>query len=185
MKNLAGDRDANFFIEEELYLAGIEKIPTEIKGEVPATSCGRIGNWKLHRAWTYWVATTEILTDGLPLNEAMALHTKPNPIDFKKIIGTSIRSGGHCGAPSPDDYGAYPDYDDPEFNRQLKALGYKEEYWKVLDKSAINITVGEVSQLCKEGKLKCDRYVTSYHIDDQVGLNEFAKYLRDYYLTEV
>jgi len=181
MKNLAGDRDADQFITEELYLASIEPIPVLSDGEVTTTIAGRIGNWKLYRAWTYWVATTENITDGLPLKYALELHNIPCPTEPRHIMGTFIRSGGHAGAPSPDKYGANPDYDNPNFNNQLKALGYKEEYWKVLDKSAINITVGEVAQLCKEGKLNVERYVTTYHIDTQVGLNEFAKYLRACY----
>ena len=177
MKNLAGDRDADLFIEEELYLAGIETTPMKANGEVPFSIVGRIGNWKLHRAWTYWVATVEILKDGLPLEAALELHNKPNPVNPDQHLGQVIRSGGHCGCPAPNEYGADPDYDNEDFNNQLKALGYEEEYWKVLDKSAINITVGEVSQLCNEGKVNVERWVQCYHIDNQVGLNEFVKFL--------
>jgi len=184
MKNLAGVEDADKTIKEELYFAGIEAVPAEAKGEVPYTIEGRVGNWKFRRAWRYWVATTEILKDGLPLEAAMELHNMKQPLHAGNL-GSVIRSGGHCGCPSPDEYGADPDYEDEDFNNQLKALGYKEEYWKVLDKSAINITVGEVSQLCKEGKVKTPLYVKCYHIDDQIGLNEFAKFLKKYYLTEV
>ena len=180
MKNLAGDKKCDADIKSELYLAGIETIPAgEHTSEVPYTVVGRIGNWRLRRAWTYWVATVEHLNDGMPLEAAMELHNTPDPIIDGINLGQTIRSGGHCGCPAPDEYGADPDYDDEDFNNQLKALGYKEEYWKVLDKSAINITVGEVNQLCKEGKVKTPRYVMSYHIDDQIGLNEFAKFLRD------
>ncbi len=185
MKNLAGDSNADRTILEELYLAGIEPIPApEHTSEVPFTVVGRIGNWRLHRAWTYWVATVEILTDGLPLEAAMELHNTKNPINPEINLGETIRSGGHCGCLAPDEYGADPDYDDPDFNNQLKALGYEEEYWKILEKSMINITVGEVSQLCKEGKLNVERYVTTYHIDDQIGLNEFVKYLKKFYIKK-
>jgi hypothetical protein len=31
-----------------------------------------------------------------------------------------------------------------------------------------------MSELCNEGKLTVERYVDSYHIDDQIGLNEFV-----------
>ena len=185
MKNLAGNKDADRTIKEELYLADIEAIPAvKHTSEVPFTFVGRIGNWRLHRAWTYWVATTEILKDGLPLEAAMELHNTKNPVGAG-TLGSVIRSGGHCGCPAPDEYGANPDYDDEDFNNQLKALGYKEEYFKILEKSFIRITCGEVSELCKAGKVKTKLYVQSYHIDDQIGLNEFAKYLKKHYLTEV
>jgi hypothetical protein len=185
MKNLAGVEDADRTIKEELYLAGIETVKDICNGEVRSTIAGRIGNWKLHRAWSYWIATTENLSDGMPLEAAMELHNTPNPINATQHMGQVIRSGGHCGCPSPDEYGADPDYEGEDFVKQLKALGYKEEYWKVLDKSMINITVSEVNQLCKDGKVKTPRYVTCYHINDQVGLNEFVKCLKNYYLTEV
>lgn len=178
MKNLAGISECDISIKEELYLADIDTVELKSDGEVSYSIAGRIGNWKLHRAWTYWIATVEFLKDGLPLEAAMELHNKPNPINPNQHLGQVIRSGGHCGCPAPDKYGANPDYDDEDFNNQLKALGYKEEYWKVLDKNAINITCGEVSQLCKEGKVKTPFYVKSYHIDSQVGLNEFAKFLK-------
>jgi len=184
MKNLAGVKEADQTIKEELYLAGIEAVPMEAKGEVPYTIEGKIGNWRLRRAWYYWIATTELRTDGLPLNHAVALHIKPNPIDFKKIMGTSIRSGGDAGCSSPEDYTSQPVYDD-ELDEKLMALGYKKEYSNILKKDYIPISVGEVARLCTEGKLDVQRYVDCYHIDDQIGLNEFKKYLRDYNLTEV
>jgi hypothetical protein len=38
-----------------------------------------------------------------------------------------------------------------------------------------DLSYGEISKLCNEGKLIADRYIDCYHIDDQVGLVEFAK----------
>ena len=181
MKNLAGAKDADNTIREELYLAGIETIPDICNGEVRTTIGGGIGNWKLHRAWSYWVASTEILSDGLPLEAAMELHNTKHPLNDDVNLGNRIRSGGHCGCPSPDEYGADPDYEDKDFIDQLKALGYKEQYFKTLDKSFIDITCGEVSKICNEGKVSTSRYVTIYHIDNQVGLCEFAKYLNAWY----
>lgn len=182
MINLAGVTDCDKDIKKELYLAGIEVISCDEKGEVPYTICGRIGNWKLTRAWYYWIASTEIPSDGLPLEDAMKLHNKPNPIDSDKIMGTSIRSGGHCGCPSPDEYGAQPVYDEA-LNKKLLALGYEEK--ELGGNKYIDINVGEISKLNEEGKLDVPFYVDSYHIDNQIGLNEFAKALKDYYLTEV
>jgi len=175
MENLAGNKDADKHIKEELFLAGIEAINEKAEGEVPYTIVGRIGHWKFRRAWYYWVASTERPEDGLPLAKAMELHNTPHPT--KKIMGNLVRSGGHCGCPAPDEYGAQPVYND-ELDEQLIKLGYVKEYFKPLDKSFIHINVGEVSRLCNEGKLTVERYVDCYHVDDQIGLNELAKTLK-------
>jgi hypothetical protein len=175
MINLAGNKDADEHITEELYLAGIEAINQKSDGEVPYTIVGRIGKWRLYRAWYYWVASVENDEDGLPLTVALKLHNTPHPI--KKIMGETIRSGGHGGSPSPDEYGAQPIYND-ELDEQLIKLGYKKEYCSFMKKSYIHINVGEVSRLCNEGKLTVERYVDCYHIDDQIGLNEFAKTIK-------
>jgi len=178
MINLAGNKDADKHIKEELYLAGIEAVSENTRGEVPYTIAGRIGHWRFHRAWYYWVASVERKEDGLPLEVAMKLHNTPNPADDKKVLGISIRSGGHCGCPTPDEYGAQPIYNE-ELDEQLLKLGYKKEYSKILDKEYISINVGEVSKLCNEGKLTVERYVDCYHIDDQIGLLEFAKTIKN------
>jgi len=180
MINLAGNKDADKHIKEELYLAGIEAIAQNSEGEVPYTIVGRIGNWKLRRAWYYWVAYVDDKQpqDGLPLAVAMKLHNTKHPADDGKILGDVIRSGGHCGCPAPDEYGAQPVYND-ELDEQLMKLGYEKEYIKFLDKSLIRINVGEVSRLCNEGKLTVERYVDCYHIDDQIGLVEFAKTIKN------
>jgi hypothetical protein len=178
MINLAGNKDADKHIKEELYIAGIEIIGEKANGEVPYTVIGRIGNWKFHRAWYYWVASVERREDGLPLDIAMELHNRKHPTDDKKILGDSIRSGGHCGCPAPDEYGAQPIHDD-ELDNQLVALGYEKKYSDFLKKSYVSITVGEISKLSNEGKLNIKRYVDCYHIDDQIGLNEFAKTLKN------
>lgn len=179
MINLAGNKDADTYIKEELYLAGIETINVggKVNSEVPYSIIGRIGHWTLTRAWYYWIAKVEHLEDGLPLDIAINLHETPNPIDKIQILGHSIRSGGHAGSLSPAEYGAHPDYNE-EFYKQLKKLGYPQIYSDILKKEYIPINVGEVSKLCNEGKLNVKRYVDCYHIDDQIGLNEFAKVVK-------
>lgn len=144
MINLAGKQDADKYIKEELYLAGIEAIDVggKVNSEVPYSIIGRIGSWTLKRAWYYWIATVERLEDGLPLDVAVKLHETPNPIDVTEILGNSIRSGGHCGCPSPAEFGSRPLRDN-------------------------------------EGKATAKRFVDCYHIDDQIGLNEFTKTIKN------
>jgi hypothetical protein len=135
MKNLAGCKDADDSIKEELYIAGIEMINVggTVCSEVPYSVIGRVGYWTLTRAWYYWVADVERLQDGLPMETALELHNKPHPTMTR--LGNVIRSGGHCGCPSPDEFGA---------------SSFKGRY-----------------------------YVDCYHIDDQIGLNEFAKAVKE------
>lgn len=179
MKKLAGNEQADSTILEELYLANIpSKKVDKNNGEVPYSYIGKIENWTFKRAWYYWVVSVEDGEKGLPLNIALELHNKKNPTN-DSILGDVIRSGGHCGCPSPDEYGAQPLYDE-EYEKQLFALGYKKTYYESLDKEYFSITVGEVSNLCNEGKLTVKRYVDCYHIDTQIGLNEFVKTLNDY-----
>lgn len=176
MKNLAGNKDADTFIKEELYLAGIPQLHVGGNGsEVPHTIIGKLGKWTFRRAWYYWVATAENTKDGLILAKAVALHEKPHPTDTKKkILGNVIRSGGHCGCPSPAEYGSSPVYDE-NFDKTLTELGYKKKRHETIGVEYWDLTRDEITKLCNEGKIKEERYVDCYHIDDQVGLNEFVK----------
>jgi hypothetical protein len=177
MKNLAGVKEADEFIREELYLAGIEPIPEKSEGEVPYTIIGRIGNWKLRRAWRYWVARAELKTDGIPVDKAMELYNRKNPNDDNRILGLDIRAGGDAGCSPPNEYTSQPVYDD-ELEHKLVALGYEKKYSELMGRSYVNINYGEIARLCNEGKLDVPRYADSYHIDTQVGLCEFVKFLR-------
>ena len=174
MKNLAGCAEADEVIREELYLAGISVVSVDkTRSEVPYTVIGRVGKWTFTRAWYYWIAKVEVLTDGLPLVKAMELHNRKHPV-LDCNLGKLIRRGGHCGCPSPDVYGADPVYG-AELDVQLEALGCRKEYVECLKESYWGISVGDISKLFNEGKLVGERYVDCYHIDDQIGLLEFAK----------
>ena len=182
MKNLAGVPKADETILEELYLANIPAIKVEKNtGEVPYSYIGRIGNWTFKRAWYYWIVRVDENEFGLPLKPALELHNKKHPTK-DCILGDEIRSGGHGGGPSPDEYGAQPIYND-ELERQLEAIGYTKKYNEMLKKEYISITVGEISKLCNEAKLTVERYVNCYHIDSQIGLNEFVKTIINYEKT--
>lgn len=185
MINLAGNKQADQHIKEELYLAGIEAIPAEAKGEVPYTIEGRVGNWRFRRAWYYWVATVEHRQDGLPVEAALELNNTPHPVCETDTLGFEVRAGGHAGGIEPDGYVAQPVQGD-ELDEKLLALGYKKEK-HTLGKTVwegININFGEMADLCKSGKLDVERYVDCYHIDTQVGLLEFVNFIKNYYFSK-
>lgn len=177
MKNLAGVKDADITIKEELYLAGIPIVKTERStGEVGYSFVGKIGVWTFTRAWYYWVVRPDKDSNGLSLDIAMELHNRKHPVK-DEILGDTVRSGGHAGGISPDDYVSQPVYND-ELDLKLEALGYKKEYSDLIKRDYIPINYGEVAELCKTGKLVVDRFVDCYHIDEQIGLNEFAKLIK-------
>ena len=186
MINLAGNKDCDKHIKEELYLAGIEEIPMKSEGEVPFTIAGILGNWTFTRAWYYWIARVEHREDGLPVKKALELNDTPNPICETDTLRYVIRAGGHAGGIDADGYVAQPVYDDA-LNEKLLALGYKMEKYTLGKKTweGISINYGEVADLCKSGKLDVDRYVDCYHIDTQVGLREFAEFLNNFYLGKI
>lgn len=182
MENLAGVKNADETILEELYLAGIPAVKVERStGEVPYSYIGKVGDWTFRRLWYYWSASVEERIKGLPFDVAMALHNRKHPVSeitgSNKKLGGIIRTGGYAGGISPDEYGAQPVYD-KEYEEQLEKLGYKKEYHQFAPNGTFSLNVGEISKLCSEGKLTVKRYVDCYHIDEQIGLNEFVKTIR-------
>jgi hypothetical protein len=65
-----------------------------------------------------------------------------------------------------------------ELENQLLALGYKKQYSDLLEEEYISINRGEMAELSKAGKITIPRYVDTYHIDTQIGLLEFGKFLK-------
>ena len=174
MNNLAGVKEADETILEELYLAGIPAIKVDKStGGVPFSYVGKIGNWTFSRRWYYWSASVEDKATGLPVEIALELNNRKHPTNGE-ILGNIVRAGGHAGGISPEDYVGQPIYNE-ELDSQLESIGYKKEYNEFLKKEYISINVGEVAKLCNEGKLTVKRYIDCYHIDEQIGLNEFVK----------
>ena len=57
MRNLAGQKNCNYFIDQELEQAGINVKPITEKhhSEVPCSLMGELGKFTFRRAWYYWV----------------------------------------------------------------------------------------------------------------------------------
>lgn len=183
MRNLAGEKEADKYILEELFVAGIPKEKETGKGEVPYTYIGKLGKWTFRRLWYYYSARVEEGTTGMPLDLALELHNKKSPIDENEILGDVIRAGGHAGGISPDDYVAQP-LNNEELISECKALGIETQSWKSLGlgedtKEYPKLNYGEIAELSKSGKLKSPRYVDCYHIDTLTGLKEFAEFIKN------
>ncbi|MBU4069957.1 MAG: hypothetical protein KJ646_03160 [Nanoarchaeota archaeon] len=169
MKNLAGVKEADQYIQEELYLAEIELVRGEQSGgEVPYSIIGKLSAWEFRRAWYYWMASAQEC-NGLPLEVAAQLHEREYPIigeDQLKNYGQVVRVVGHCGCPHPREW-AFP---------TRKVI---EAESKRIGQDLMRTTYGDLAKLCNSGVVQGDRFVNSYHIDNQLGLNEFARVLRE------
>lgn len=172
MINLAGHRDADRYIRQELNLAGIpvKDILAKDVGEVPAMFCGELGAFTFHRAWRYW------MVDGkVPLAVAQEL--------YQTSIGKQdIRARGDAGCPSPEKVASWftPDgrllaslTEKVAIDRLIEA-GYVTQ--EKIDKEFLFADPSDFSHLG-------DLYVPGYHIDSQEGLNLFVATLKKHGLV--
>ena len=155
MENLAGVKNSNDAIDKELVEAGISIHFEKAKGEVPYDHIGKRNGWKFERAWYYWVATSD---EGLPFDVAMEIQER---------MGSVVRANGDCGCRGPEMW-ASPN--GSAMFRELASKGIISE----------RLNYGEVSEMYENGTLTdsvVPRFVQSYHIDSQVGLNFFISKL--------
>lgn len=180
MVNLAGVFLCDDTILEELYLANLEPVSSIHTGssEVPYHYTAKLGMWTFRRAWNYWVAYVDNQQDGLKLHDAFRLYNRQHPTLKSEILGKYIRCDGDCCGVSPDTC-AMPVMN-AELENCLLSLGYKKE--RIGDMgSFFKLSKGDITSLCNDGKLEVERYIKLYHIDTQVGLNEFVKFIKELY----
>lgn len=165
MINLAGIKDADNSILQELQEAGIDVVSGEkSRTEVPYSLTGRLNGWNLSRAWYYWVVSSD--TEGLPLEVATKLHNKEYLVKGEReptTYGQVVRVAGNCECPPPEEW-AFPKGE--MLNEELKRLGLE------------SINYGDLAKLCNDGVITAERFVDNYHIDSQEGLNEFARVIK-------
>lgn len=189
MKNLAGNKEADLYIQEELILAGIS-LEREGPGnlEVPYTIIGKLGDWTFNRAWYYWVASAPDGM-GLPLETAVQMHETPYPIKGQKghfghditHYGIVVRVAGHCGCLPPTDWADRFDKDgkklvyDPKHEQEEAFKRFIQEGTfqpSVLESYLFVQTKGDLESLTAKA------LINSYHVDSQLGLNELARRIR-------
>jgi hypothetical protein len=175
MQNLAGNKDCDKYIKDELERAGIDVIPVDgSDNEVPATLGGRLGPFTFTRAWHYWV-----VSGPMPLDVAKELYAHPEG-------ARTVRVAGHCGCPAPEDPWVQWHASDgahlwPKEKYEKELAGIKDSHLSKTIKGMIDSGEYRVSEhLEKDG----EPYVMSYHIDDQAGLLLFATKVREHKLHE-
>lgn len=167
MKNLAGNKTCNKQIRKELEEAGVPIVSDRdcLKHEVPASIAGALGEFNFTRAWYYWVVSGDV-----PLRVAEDLYRGP-------IGKRDIRVVGHCGCPPPSEW-AFPK------KEVLYELGvYKHPSEEHPFGESPNY--GDLAKMCNSGQIVAPRFVSSYHIDSQEGLNKFVKTIKAYGLVTV
>lgn len=175
MENLAGREDCDVYIEKELTRARVEVVRGERRDhEVPASITGRSGPFTFTRAWYYWVVEGKV-----PLTVAKELYADP-------VGKTDIRVAGHCGCPAPE--APWLEWYDKE-GRQLITMKEAAKACRDGSKSkfiadAINGFLHDQSKrfvhnLTEEG----EAFVTSYHIDTEVGLRLFVDTIKKHGLV--
>ena len=89
MKNLAGNKECDQTITEELTAAAIPtKEVEQTRSEVPYTVVGDLSPWELNRAWYYWMASAPE-GQGLPEEIAETMNTT-----FSDVVRVAGFSGG-------------------------------------------------------------------------------------------
>lgn len=166
--NLAGREDCDRHIERELTRHGIEVVrgPKADK-EVAATITGKLGPFKLRRAWTYW-----IVSGPFPLDVATKLY------ETDPVWRDEVRAAGHCGCPPPKEWATYRN------EAGVEILDRKNE-----DESRRYAEMPEGSTTMREIGLKVLREhvfaddpsavahhatVDDFHIDSELGLRLWA-----------
>jgi len=164
MINLAGKKDCDTFIAEELKIAKIElvHIPRSTK-EVAASITGKLGEFTFHRAWYYWVAQ-----GPMPLSAARELHAHP---DAQK----TVRVAGHCGCPPPE--APWITWRDHEGN-EIVPMNQKAQIDKFIEKGHIKPEQMKGRRF-DEHPENFQGFIESYHIDSQLGLCLFADKIRE------
>lgn len=93
MINLAGRKDCDTFIRQELEGAGVPIVTVHtVHSEVPYALIGRMGRFEFHRAWYYWM-----VSGNVPMDAANEMYADPVGV-------TDVRVVGHCGCPPPKEW---------------------------------------------------------------------------------
>jgi hypothetical protein len=166
MRNLAGDKQSDAVIRRELERCRILVVDRDVKcgnPEVAQTITGNLPGFEIHRAWYYWVVSGRV-----PLAVAQEIYADP-------VGKTDVRVAGHCGCPAPE--APWVDWLTDDGKEVISTKDYEEcramgerLKWppEILAKYAVSDDPPSIAK----------PYVTSYHIDSEIGLRLFVDTLR-------
>lgn len=170
MENLAGKKDCDIEIKEELERSRIEIVFNQPReGEVASSLRGKLGPFSFQRAWVYWM-----VSGPLPLDVAEELYADP-------VGKTDIRVSGHCACPPPEaPWITWKSTDGKTVlpkSQEAEWIRFAEKYQFIKDEMAEYIFNDDPSGVGAKP------YIESYHIDTEVGLRFFADTVKKYGLV--
>jgi hypothetical protein len=175
MINLAGRVDCDQYIKKELERSRIEIVTVDrLRGEVPSSLTGKLGELSFKRAWRYWVVNGPV-----PIDVAYVLYEDP-------VGRTDIRAGGDCTCRHPDTCAEWYDtegkliYHDPEGKLRAQVENHVASDQGFIREAAEKIL--SEGRFSRDAKSEAARGVVKwYHIDSEVGLRLFADAMKNYY----
>lgn len=140
-------------VREELKIANIPvyKLPYYMNNEVKTEYIGILNGFSFYRAWTYWVCEGD-----MPLSVAKQI--------YEKFGDMGVRANGYAGGIDPETVSYNPEYE--------KAISECVKKYKDIEKAI------EESRKIRDDKT-LPRFVSTYHIDTQLGLCSLAKVIRE------
>lgn len=171
MKNLAGNKNCDMYIKQELIRCGIIIVSDQLRnGEVPSSIRGKLGSFTFVRAWCYWVVYGDV-----PLNVAQELHRDP-------VGQIDVRANGHCGCPSPEKCVVWRGKD----GKKALLMREYDEIVKNLALVADHTIIRDILsryRFVENPAAEATAVITSYHIDSETGLRLFADTLKKHGLV--
>ena len=166
MKNLAGDKNCDVTIIRELEMARIPimDVPKN-DGEVPFTKTGNIKGLEFYRSWYYWSIDCRI-----PLAIAKEIYKDP-------ACTKDVRAGGYAGGSPPEQQCSRFSVKTGKHVVTQKQYDDAKEWAK---DDILNQFLGEDDMILNDDTF--ESFVTTYHIDTELGLRVFIDFLRQYKL---
>lgn len=152
-RNLAShefDSEKNLEVKTELQIANIPvfELPQYMNTEVKTKYMGLLNGFVFYRAWRYWVCI-----GYMPIEKANEI--------YKQYKHLAIRAGGHCDNIDPNEISVNPVY-------EQKVTEYIHEH--------INDNIAGAYDIIDDKTQP--RFVKTYHIDTQLGLNKLVDFIR-------
>lgn len=169
MINLAGQKDADRYIREELRNCGIEIVEGELnKGEVPYTLTGKLGQFTFTRAWYYWC-----VEGPHAAHSARILHNHP-------VAKKNIRALGDCGCPDISEKvitRVNPETGQMvmELDKFTKEMEQAEHLFRDMPDTLARF---KAKWIGAEKPASFPGFVMSYHVDTELGLYLLAESIR-------
>ena len=173
MVNLAGIKDCDLYIKDELIKARIEIVEGEkSSGEVQSIYTGKLGEFIFYRAWSYWIVKGQV-----PLNVANEMYNDP--------LGKGhVRVAGNCLCPPPINWVEAPLFIQKTFREKCGLPeGLPEDFFDKLEEYSNKYKqYQELIDDEKQNRIDNSWFIDMYHIDSLAGLRLFADTIKKYKL---